>query len=140
MKPSIHQLAATAGLTVLLLTGCSPQPSAAPAASSSASATADTSATATPAPTPSASTTPLGNGSIDAATLDKAFLAGARKAVPAGPDDATMISIGRGICTDLAAGLSSQAALDKVKAHGLTQTDALILLFAAKTVYCSTVK
>ncbi|WP_366214745.1 DUF732 domain-containing protein [Arthrobacter sp. SRS-W-1-2016] len=51
-----------------------------------------------------------------------------------------MISMGRGLCADLAAGVSTQAALDKVKAHGLSQTNALIFLVTAKTVYCTTTK
>jgi hypothetical protein len=143
MKDTMRKLTALAGLAVLLLTGCSSQPSVAPGSSSPAP-TAGASAAATKTPTPSApaseTTQPLGKGSIDDATLDQAFLAGARKAVPAGPDDATLISLGRGICADLAAGVPSQTPLDKVKTHGLSQNDALLLLVVSKTVYCSTTK
>jgi hypothetical protein len=138
-KPAI--LAITAAL---LLTGCSSQAgsgaaSSAPVADAS-SATSSPTQTATPTSTAPTTTQPLGKGALDDATLDKAFLAGARKGIPSGPDDATLISMGRGICTDLTAGVPTQTALDKVKAHGLTQNDALMLLFVAKAVYCSTVK
>ncbi|MGN7200375.1 DUF732 domain-containing protein [Arthrobacter sp. SAFR-044] len=126
---------------VLLLAGCSSQPgAAAPSAADTVPASPSPTQTVTPSATASVTTQPLGKGTIDDATLDQAFLSGARKMVPSSIDDATLISMGRGICTDLAAGVSAQAALDKVKAHGLSQNDALILLVAAKTVYCSTVK
>lgn len=106
---------------------------------SSFSATPSTQTPTSLAATPP-STQPLGKGSLDDATLDQAFLSGVRKSLPSGPDDVALVSMGRGICADLAAGAPAQTALDKVKAHGLTQNDALLLLVVSKTVYCSTVK
>lgn len=141
----MRKLATLAVTAVLLLTGCSSQAgtgagSSSPLMADASSATPSATQTATSSPTASATTQPLGKGSLDDATLDKAFLAGARKTTPSGPDDATLISMGRGICADLAAGVPAQAAMDKVKALGLTQNDALLLLFTAKAVYCSTTK
>ncbi|MGX1161035.1 hypothetical protein FBY31_0602 [Arthrobacter sp. SLBN-100] len=138
----MRKIAALAVAAALLLAGCSSQTGGdtGPASPSTADTSpASPAATETSVPSTAAATTqPLGKGSIDDATLDQAFLAGARKSVPASLDDATLVSIGRRICTDLAAGVASQTALDKVKTHGLTQNDALLLLFTAKAVYCST--
>lgn len=139
----MRKLAALA-VAALLLTGCSSQPgngAGSPSPSTTETASASSAApTATASATASVSTQPIGKGTLDDATLDKAFLAGARKAIPSGPDDATLVSMGRGMCADFAAGVSAQAAMDKVKSHGLTQNDAMMLLFTAKAVYCSTVK
>lgn len=140
MKRTTLPAALTVLLSALLLTGCGGgSPAAAP---SPAPSTQTATPSASASPSPSASPTPqaLGNGSIDDATLDEAFLAGARKAIPDGPDDATLIAMGRGICTDLAAGAPAQASLDKVKTQGLSQTNALVLMVAAQTVYCSNKK
>lgn len=125
---------------VLLLAGCSSQSgAAAPSAANTAPASPSPSQTATPSATASVTTQPMGKGTLDDATLDQAFLSGARKTAPS-IDDATLIAMGRGICADLAAGVPAQGALDKVKSHVLSQNDALILLVGAKAVYCSTVK
>lgn len=140
-KVFIMKISALGVAAILLLTGCSEQTGAAsPSPTDAATASPSPAQTVTSSAPASATTQPLGKGSLDDATLDGAFLAGARKTVPSGPDDATLISMGRGMCTDLAAGVPAQAALDKVKTHGLSQNDALLLLFTAKAVYCSTTK
>lgn len=141
MKVTMRNVVTLAGIAALLLTGCSSPGTGTAAPSPSMTGTSSAASSTTQAPSPAAAPAQsMGNGSLDDATLDKAFLEGARKAVPAGPADAALVAMGRGICSDLAAGVPSQTALDKVKAQGLTQNDALTLLVLAKAVYCSTPK